>query len=147
MDKIQTLHLIEEAKKVHEGQMYKIEILLNGKEVDDLMAVPKSECEFGKMLYPNEAFLRHILGTLFYENLDTLHSRWHNEYFKIYEIFLKKEKKGLFSKLVGSNKISQMDIDKAKLYYSDLKITTAELIKVLTLSQRRVSALSNSKFE
>lgn len=147
MDKIQTLHLIEEAKKVHESQMYKIELLLAGKELDALMAVVASECEFGKILHSNEAFLRHVLGTLFYENLDMFHSKWHSEYLKIYEIFLKKEKKGLFSKLVGSNKVSQMDIDKAKLYYSDLKITTAELIKVLTLSQRRVSALSNSKFE
>ncbi|MEA3330956.1 MAG: hypothetical protein U9Q29_04600 [Campylobacterota bacterium] len=147
MDKIQTLHFIEEARRIHESQMYKIEVLLSTKEIDNLLAVPKSECEFGKMLSSNEVFLRHILGTLFYENLDEIHSRWHSEYYKIYNIFFKKEKKGLLSKIMGSNKVSEMDIDKAKLYYSDLKITTAELIKVITQCQRRVFALSNSKFE
>ncbi len=39
-----------------------------------------------------------------------------------------------------------MELDKAKLYYSELEVTTQELLKVLGSSERRISALPESKF-
>jgi len=152
MNKVQTFELIEEMKKSNEFQMHKIELLLDGKEVDELTTVPKTECDFGKLLYPNELHLRNVLGSLFYEKIDFFHEKWHEEYNKIYKIFeeylkSKNEKKGFFSKLIGDKKVSEMDIDRAKLYYSELKATSTELIKTIEMCQRRVNALSESKFE
>jgi len=152
MDKFQTLDLIEDMKKSHLSVMHKIEMLIDGRDVDELVAVAKTECDFGKFLYTNEEHLKDILGALFYTKLETLHEKWHMEYQKIYNIFenyikSKNEKKGFFAKLSGGVKVSEMDIDRAKLYYSDLKLTASELIKTIEMCQRRVSALSEGKFE
>jgi len=48
--------------------------------------------------------------------------------------------------MIGSSSISDMDLDKAKLYYSELEITTQELLKALGSAERRMSALPESKF-
>ena len=147
MDKAQTLEAIQNAKIAHENQMKKIVALLNGKTVDNPTSVSKTECAFGKWLYGDNNRLKEILGELFYSNLETLHSKWHIEYARLFKIFFKPKKSGLFSKLLGSNKISDMDIDKAKLYYSELEVTTTELLKAIASSQRRLEALKESKFE
>ena len=146
MDKIQTLEAIENARNSHLSQMEKITAVINGEKVNNPTAVSKTQCTFGKWLYSDENNLKHILGALFYNNLETMHAKWHNEYVKLFDIFFKDEKKGFFSKLVGANKIDPMDVDKAKLYFSELESTTAELLKILASCERRITALSESKF-
>ncbi len=146
MDKEKTIEAIVNARKAHENQMKKIVALLNGKEVENPTAVSKTECDFGKWLYEGDNHLKEILGTLFYTNLETLHARWHVEYSRLFEIFFKPKKKGFFSKAFGSKKVAEMDMDKAKLYYSELEATTAELLKAIASSQRRIEALKESKF-
>jgi glutamate synthase domain-containing protein 1 len=127
--------------------MYKIESLLNGKDVKNLPAIGKLECDCGIWFYANKDFMINILGAQLFEKLDSLHERWHIEYAKIYEIFFNKEKKkGLLSKLLGINKIDPLQLDKAKLYYVELTQTTEELLKVSDTAERRVSALNESKF-
>ncbi|MEN8302738.1 MAG: CZB domain-containing protein [Campylobacterota bacterium] len=146
MDKEGTIEAIANARKAHENQMKKIEALLKGKEVEDPTAVLKTECEFGKWLYDENNHLKELLGDLFYSNLETLHGRWHIEYTRVFEIFFKPKKKGLFSKAFGGGKVDEMDMDKAKLYYSELEDTTNELLKVISSSQRRIEALKEDKF-
>ena len=147
MTKQQTLDAIQTAKKYHEVQMEKINALVSGKSVVDPTAVSKRECELGKWIYDDEEHLRDILGAQFYENIERLHGKWHEQYYKIYEIFFIKPKQGLLSKLFKQDEISQLERDKAKLYYAELKQNTEELLKIITSSQRRVNALSESKFE
>jgi len=146
MNKEKTIEAIVNARKAHENQMKKIESLLKGKEVDNPTAVLKTECAFGKWLYDENSHLKEILGSIFYNNLESLHARWHIEYLRVFEIFFKPKKKGFFSKAFGSNKIDEMEFDKAKLYYSELETTTSELLKVITSSQRRLEALREEKF-
>jgi len=152
MDKIQTLNLIDKIKVSHELQMHKLELLMSGKDVESIAPLTKTECELGKLMYNNEEALRMVVGSLFYEKLDAIHEKWHNEYSNIFNIFdeyvkYKSSHKGLFSKLIGVKKISDMDMDKAKLYYSELKLTTQELLHVIDISRRRISALADTKFE
>ncbi len=151
MNKVQTLELMQDMKKSHESQMHKIELLLSGKDMQELVSKAKTECYFGKILYLNEEDLKNIVGTLFFEKLERIHARWHLEYYNIYKIFeevvkANKEKKGFLSKIIGTKKVSEMDFDKAKLYYSELKIITKELISILEMCTRRINALSESKF-
>jgi hypothetical protein len=47
---------------------------------------------------------------------------------------------------MGTPKIDEMELDKVKLYFSELKVTTKELLKILGSSERRISALPESKF-
>jgi hypothetical protein len=152
MDRTKILNLIENMKTAHETQMYDLELLLSGKDIESITPLSKTECDFGKLLYANESVLRQIIGSLFYEKLDTLHEKWHEEYQKIFDIYKeyfehKSSHKGLFSKLLGAKKVDEMNIDKAKLYYSDLKQTTNELLHTIDISKRRIVALADTKFE
>ena len=146
MDKEKTIEAICNARKAHENQMKKIQALLNGKEVENPTSVVKTECDFGKWLYDENNHLKEVLGELFYTNLETLHARWHLEYARVFEIFFKRKKKGFFSKAFGSDKVDGMELDKAKLYYSELEATTNELLKAIASSQRRIEALKEGKF-
>lgn len=146
MNKSQSLEAIESARKSHEIQMAKIQALINGEKVDNPTAVAKTQCGFGKWLYAEENHVREILGMQFYDNIETLHAKWHSEYLRLFEIFFKDKQPGFFSMLTGGSKIKVMDFDKAKLYHSELKTTTSELLKALASSQRRISALNESKF-
>ena len=146
MDKEKTIEAIVNAKKAHENQMKKIVALLNGKKAENPTAALKTECDFGKWLYDDNNNLESILGNLFYNKLETLHAKWHIEYMSVFEIFFKPKKKGFFSKAFGNDKIDEMDLDKAKLYYSELEDTTNELLKTIASSQRRIEALREEKF-
>ncbi|NOR58905.1 MAG: hypothetical protein GQ474_10325 [Sulfurimonas sp.] len=146
MDKAKTLESIQNARRAHEAQMAKIKAAIDGDKVDNPTAVAKTKCAFGKWLYDDENHLRDILGSFFYDNMEVLHAKWHSEYFRLFEIFFKEEKKGFFSKILGSSKVSEMEIDRAKLYYSELEETTKELLKALGSSERRIGALQESKF-
>ncbi|MGB3962461.1 MAG: hypothetical protein WBK95_09530, partial [Sulfurimonas sp.] len=75
-----------------------------------------------------------------------LHAKWHMEYVRLFEIFFQNKKQGFFSKVLGTSKVSDMDLDRAKLYYSELEATTNELLTALGVSERRLGALNESLF-
>jgi len=147
MNKEETLKALEDAKRSHIEQMGKIVQLLSKKQILDPTPLNKKECEFGKIFYGNRETFYTILGAQFYEKLDFLHERWHKDYAKINVLFFQENKNGLFSKLLGANKIDPLAYDKAKLYYVELKSITDELLRVLDISLRRVEALNDSKFK
>jgi len=146
MDKQATLAAMEKAKTSHEAQMAKIETLLDGVEVSHPTPVVKIECSFGQWLYNDENHLEDILGTQFYKKLDTQHEAWHTQYIKIYNIFFKDKKSGFFAGLLGKNKVDDLLVDKAKMYFTELQPISAELIHTLESSHRRVTAMSDAKF-
>ncbi len=142
------LNAIESAKLVHMQQMQKIESEIAGKKIDNPTALGKMECPCGIWFYSNEAVMKEVLGLQLFERLDEKHEQWHKDYASIYNIFFKKEKKkGLFSKIIGSSSSDSMKIDKAKLYYNELKKDTQELLHVAESAQRRITALNDSKFQ
>ena len=146
MGKQKMLTALEDARKSHELQMRTIASMIKGREVSETLEVDKRKCKFGKWLYSEDNHLKSIIGSQFYAKLDEEHTRWHSECHKISEILSVKEKKGFISKLVGSNKEEQMKREKAGIYHEQLKIKTEELLKVLRSSQRRLEAISDSKF-
>jgi len=146
MTKDETLTAIKKAKEAHELQMQKIEAAIDGKEIKDPTALEKTKCAFGKWLYDPQNHMQEIIGSQFYTNLDFEHEKWHREYAKIYNILFTQKKQGLFSKLLGKKAIDPLELDKVKLYYLELQETTSNLLKALASSERRVSALQESKF-
>jgi hypothetical protein len=148
MTKNETIEAIKRAQEMHELQMQKITDAMDGEDIDNPTAVNKMACDFGKWLYDEDNHMKKIIGSQFYTTLDKEHEKWHNEYAKIYKIlFASKSKKGLFSKLLGKSKIDAMELDKLKLYYAELQVTTNALLKALASAQRRVSALPDSKYD
>lgn len=148
MDKNKTIESIQKARKAHLAQMDKIAAVIAGEKVDNPTAVASTECDFGKWLYADENKLEEILGSLFFSKLEVMHSKWHLEYARVFEIFFKDKdkKRGIFSKLMASNKIDPLEMDKAKLYYTELQATTAELLKIIDSSERRINAMNEGKF-
>lgn len=149
MGKEKTLEAIQNARDAHKSQMDKIKSLLAGEKVKDPTAVEKTQCAFGKWLYDEENNLPRLLGSLFYTKVEVHHAKWHTEYIRLFQIFFKDEekKKGFFAKFLGEPKINDMDIDKAKLYYSELEVTTGELLKMLDSCERKVNAMNEEKFK
>jgi hypothetical protein len=146
MDKTSTLEAMQNARKSHLSQMEKIAAVINGEKVNKPTALNHTECNFGKWLYADENRLKSIFGALFFNNLEEAHTQWHREYERIYNIFFKDQKKSFFSKSLTPAKVSSLEIDKAKLYYSELEVTTAEVLRILGSCERRVRAMSDTKF-
>ena len=147
MTKSESLEAIEKAKNAHIKQMEKIEAALNGISVEHPTAVSKLKCDFGKWLYgENREALEHILGGLFYEELDKAHAEWHSEYAKLHALLFQEKKGGLLSRLFNANKVDTLSLDRAKAYFVELQKITKSLLLLLDKSQRRMSAVSESKF-
>ena len=147
MTKVETLEAIEKARLAHMEQMRKIDLLSRGREVENPTSVAKTECQFGKWLYGDtKESLVNVLGLQFYEELDRAHEIWHSEYAKIYELVVPKKKKGFFSKLLHSEEVDPMALDKAKAYYDELEKNTQTLLRMLEKSKRRINAMSEEKF-
>jgi len=146
MTKSEMIDAIENAKSIHQEQMHKIESEIAGVKIANPTAPGKMDCECGIWFYKHEKEMQDILGLQLFERLDRGHEKWHIDYINIYNLFFKEEKKGVFTKIFGSSKVNEMTLDKAKLYYQDLQKDTEELLKVSDSAIRRVSALSDSKF-
>jgi hypothetical protein len=144
MTKAQTLDALESAKKVHQKQMTKIEKLLASKDIKDPTAVNERECDFGKWFYANQEELSQIVGLQLFARIEKAHSAWHQDYIRIYKIFFL-QKKGLFSKMFGK-KIEPFELDKAKLYYTELQEVSQELLHAIDATLRRINALPETKF-
>ena len=146
MNKEKTLEAIQNARKAHEAQMAKILSLLGGTKPENPTTLSKTKCDFGLWLYEPSNRVEDILGSQFYTKLESLHAKWHSEYARIFEMFFKDTQKSFFSKFLGSGQLNPMELDKAKLYYAELQVTTNELLQVLSMSQRRITALNASLF-
>jgi len=146
MTKVEMLEAIENAKHVHLEQMGKIKSEIAGKKVKNPTALGKMDCECGIWFHAHEKEMKSVCGLQLFERLDKSHEKWHIDYANIYNLFFKEEKKGLFSKIIGSSTSNEMKLDKAKLYFSELQKDTDELLAISESAVRRVSALSDSKF-
>ncbi|WP_457743666.1 CZB domain-containing protein [Sulfurimonas sp.] len=148
MTKSQSLEAIDHVRIAHLEQMDKIEVaVVYGQHVDNPTSVSKMKCDFGKWLYGEEnSSIQTLLGAQFYEKLDLMHERWHNEYSKIYDMLFKEKKQGLFSTIFNKNKIDSLTMDKVTTYYVELQVITKELLNILDKSKRRMEALNESKY-
>lgn len=144
MNKQKTLESLEHSKRSLEFNMQTIKSLLDEKNVASIPSVYKISSHFGKWLYDENNNLKNLLGPIFYKDLDAYNSLWHEEYRKIYIIFFGEPNN---SGKIKKNKVSQMDIDKCKLYYSEMQTTTNKLLKALASSKRRLEALAEEKFK
>jgi len=147
MTKEQMLEALESAHQTHQQQMEKIRTVIEGKEIENPPAIGKMECVCGSWFYAHVDAMKRILGLQLFERLDSAHEAWHRDYVNIYNIYFKEEKKGFFSKLLGANKVDPLQQDKAKLYFIELEKDSEELLSASASAQRRVTALSDSKFD
>ncbi len=142
MNKQDTLQSLENARRNLEFNLQTANSLLSNKEVGTLPSTDKNKCPFGIWLTSPEYRIKALLGPIFYKDLDTYHTQWCEEYSRIHLLIFE----GLES-TEKRKKISQMELDKGKLYFDELQRTTDKLIKALASSKRRLEALAEEKFE
>ncbi len=144
MTKQESVEALELAQKQHEHGMGKIKGILANKDMGELPSLYKTNCQFGTWLYDPNNNLKSLLGSIFYKELDTLHSQWHLEYRELYLLYFTQPDSDGISK---QKKVTQMELDKAKYYYNELTHTTEKLVNSLSSCKRRLEALAPSKFE
>jgi len=148
MTKADIIKAIEVLEIYHKEQLSKIAQLIDGYKVKNLTPLNKEECEFGRWLYGEGKSIESLLGLQFYNNIELMHSFWHDEYKKIYEIFYDTKKNTLLKFCFGCRKksISGEMSKKAKEYFRELQAITQNLLKALTVSKTRLLALNESAF-
>jgi len=146
MNKEESLQAIRDARDAHISQIDKIKALLNAEELQDPTAVSHEKCTFGFWLYSGSNHIEDILGAQFYQKLERLHEQWHSEYSRIFNIFFVNRKTNFFTKAFGHSPLDEKELDKVKLYYSELQSTTESILATLASSERRIQALNKSKF-
>jgi hypothetical protein len=149
MKKEEVVQQIQSAIKAHETQLQISRFMAYGMEIKDgsEAALDGHACQFGQWFYKNMRWLERFFGDTTIQEIEKLHALWHNENQKIYDLYYKKNKKGLLGKLFGSSGIEDGDLDRAKAYYADLKKISDELIKRMKTLLVRAQSRSESDYE
>lgn len=139
---------IKKAKQSHMVQLDRIDCLIRGIPVStDPTPVSQKECLFGTWLYGNEPQLRELIFNQNFEEIERLHTLWHEEYARIHQVFYP-ETQGLLSKFMGKKQsASEQARERAKVYFNDLKNVTEQLIRKVESIEKRINALPASKFK
>lgn len=147
MNKKILLTTLYEAKEVHQDQMSKIELLLQGLYVTKPTELSKMECEFGKIFYGNKELFLPFIGEQFFTKVDALHEEWHLQYENVYKIAYAKRKRGFFARLRGGDEIKSAEYLQIEIHFEKLQQITSQLLDMIDKSMRRVEALSDAKFK
>jgi len=142
-DKAKYLQDFQNIKKTHEQQVLQLEFLLQNNRTNEEIEKKDTFCSFNVWALDNTT-LEKLLGIQIYKKLITAHAQWHVYYKKILQILFE-ENTSKFRKLFSS-KPSPQAIDKAKAYFHDLQEATKELDHMVTVCERRLNALNESKF-
>lgn len=138
MTKTETLALFNKSKKYHELQMSKMRRLVDERNIDNPTPNDKTKCDFGLWLYGDEKRLKKLIGLVFYRKIEAYHSQWHDEYAKVYNLFYINDQ--------TMKDPSQMDVDKAKLYVSEMEESSQKILEYMNSSLKRLNALSEERF-
>ncbi|WP_456382057.1 hypothetical protein [Hydrogenimonas sp.] len=149
MKKEEVIQEIKRAIEAHDAQLKTSRLIAYGMQVkEEEAALYERRCAFGTWLYGNMKWLKQFFGPSMIEDIEKLHSRWHNENRKIYEIYAHKQSgSGLFSKLFGRTGFKEGDLDRAKAYYTDLKRITEELKKRMNILLIRAQSRPSVDYE
>jgi hypothetical protein len=147
MTKLDIIHTIEDAEIYHQEQLQKVSRLLGGEKLKNLTPVDKDTCNFGVWLYTDGRLVEKLLGLQLYENMELMHTFWHAEYKKIYEIFYDTKKHRILTFFVGNKRqVSSVMLQKAKVHFLELQEITKNLLKALYVVKKRVLALGDNCF-
>ena len=142
--KEQCLNSLESILEEHQSRLLALEILIRTNDPDTPNVVKDySKCSFAKWA-ENAELIKHRIGLQLFEKLNIIHRQWHETYKRIIDIFYPKQS-GLLSKLLHK-KPSPLELDKAQSYLDDLRLIHEEFSSTIQSIQRRVQALSESKF-
>jgi len=148
MKKEETLTHLRNAKKAHITWVHRAHALIEGLPVEkEQVPVSCTECKFGQWFYGEGQRLNMMPSMDCLKEIETLHFELHDTYMKIFKIYFSDDDRSFISKLFGTKKkISPMNHDIAKDYYTQLKATSEKLIAAIERLERRLFALQEGSF-
>jgi mevalonate kinase len=153
MDKNEVLTQLRTAKAAHIKWLQKAKLLITGIEVDEnAIPIDSTECNFGKWFYSEGQMLNALSNNPIesMKEIETLHSKLHDKYLKIFSIFFAKDKKtGFFAQLFGKKRKdpSTAEQELAKEYYSEMEKISQDLLDAINKLERRLVAVSDEKIK
>ncbi len=148
MSKNDCLSELESIKSKLYEQLNSIKYAINDENhTAAIKKLDENNCALCKMMKENVKFRSSNMGASLFSELKLLHTNLHDDYNKAIEILRTPSKKGLVSKLINSNKINNLELERLKSYYDDLGITVDATINMLEKIMRRVHALNESRWE
>ena len=148
MEKERVIQAIESAIRSHEDRLKASRLMVFGMQFDEEEGGgSETSCEFGSWLYGHYEWLSGFFGARQISEIEKLHKLWHEENRKIHAIYASKKGKGFLGKLLGSGKVTEGDMDKAKAYYAELKIISEQLLHRMQVLLTRAKSFPASDYE
>lgn len=149
MHKDEILDHLRQAKSAHIGWVQRAKFLIEGVSIsENAIPVSQMDCRFGKWFYSDGQKLQYIRNNPVecMVEIEELHAELHNVYFNIYKIFYLQDKKGFFTKIFGKkDNVTQEERELAREYYKEISQLSKELLKQLTMMERRIIVLSEEE--
>jgi hypothetical protein len=148
MEKKRVIQAIESAIESHRRQLKTSRLMAYGMKLNaEDAALQENQCLFGGWLYDNEKWLKRLFGIPAIDEIEKLHTMWHNENRKIYALYDKGRKRGILGRVFSSGSITEADMDRAKAYYADMQKISADLEKRMKLLLKRATSMPQSEYE
>jgi hypothetical protein len=140
---------LKQARNAHISWVNNIKLLVSGIDMDSAdIPLSKIDSAFGKWLY-NEGMVFSTASTKStLEEIDGLHSKLHDTYMPIYQIFYQNKSGGMFNNLFGSkHRASQNELLLAQRYYEEIVVLSDKLKSKLRVFESQLLATTDEKFE
>ena len=151
MKKEDILEHLRAAKTAHIKWVQRAKLLINGVNIEkESIPVDYTECKFGKWFYSDAQMLNALSNNPLecMETIEKLHSKLHDTYLKIFNIYFNKPE-GLFAKIFNlkKKKITQQEHEFAQEYYNQLENISHELLNEINRLERRIVATPQEKLD
>ena len=152
MEKRDVVEHLRAAKAAHIKWVQKAKLLINGLDVEeDNIPVDATECKFGKWFYSEGQILNSLssIPSKEIDSIEELHSKLHDEYLKIFNIYFNKVKAGLLCKIFGLKRRNVTDEEHrlARDFYDSLEIISKDLLKEINILEKKLIAVSEEEIK
>lgn len=149
MTKEEILNQLRKSKALHTGWVQRAKLVMEGFTINETSyPIISTECHFGVWFYTDGQKLNHLRNNS-RENMETiesLHTLFHETYANLYQLYYETEKKGFFSKKIGSKKkVTEENIALAQQYYETMEEILKKFSDNITIVERRISVISDAE--
>jgi len=152
MERKDIIEHLRAAKSAHIKWVQKAKLLINGLHVEeDNIPVDATECKFGKWFYSEGQILNSLsnIPSEEIESIEELHSKLHDEYLEIFNIYFNKSKASFLCKIFGLKRrnISDEEHESARNFYNNLEIISKDLLKEINILEKKLIEVSEEEIK
>ena len=152
MERKDIVEHLRAAKAAHIKWVQKAKLLINGLDVQEgAIPVDATECKFGKWFY-SEGQILHSLTNVSPEaiaRIEDSHSKLHDEYLKIFNIYFNKSKGGLLCQIFGLKRrnVSDEEYKFGQDYYDILENISKDLLEEINILEKHLIEVSEEEIK